>query len=265
MLAALLRPPQASDERAEGASRAAVLAAELPRLHIGRFSFRPGEVHIRQQQRLREICDFFDDAMTERLLVPIAKQEFSISLRLLDYTMTNWAKKTRIMVQLPTRTGLVPFNIFSRYKDWLKFYRRRCFDPFRRRERIYFVWTPPPPPPPPPPAAEAAGGMAPPPAEELDTTVAQLNFLCWAEKHGILEYVARHKEEIEEDMMRTLGDSKKRRQQPAAASSVPPAADVRKRKRSELSRAPAAKCMVYPIRQDVCFEAAGGEGEGARP
>jgi len=217
-------------------------------VQIGRFSFRQGSIHARQQQRLREIADFFDDAVTERLLVPVAKQEYGISLRLLDYCMTNWAKKTRVMVELPTGHGPTPLNIFSLYKDWLRFYRRRGFDPFRRRERIFFTWTP--------------DGE---PEETLDTTVAQLNFLSWAEKHGILEYVYRHKDQIEEDMMLTLGDSKRRRQDqqraPKAAAAAAAAAAGgagRKRKRTELSRAPEAKCVVYPIGQEVRFDAAGG-------
>lgn len=208
------------------------------RKFIGRFSFVVGTVHLRQQQRLQEICDFFDAAVTERLLVPVATQEFSISLRLLDYTMTNWAKKTRIMVVMKTATGPLPLNLFSLYKDWLRFYRRRGFDPFRRRERIFFSHT-------------VGGGE-----QELDTTVAQLNFLRWADKYGILDYVSQHKVQIEEDMMRTLGESKRRRQeaQRRVKETGPP--ETCKRRRVELSKAPTAKCVVYPVRQDIVFAAA---------
>lgn len=195
---------------------------------MGRFWFRGEAVHARQVKRLEEICGHYDDAALERTLVPVARQLYATSLRLLDYTMTNWAKKTRIMAVMTTVSGeRQPLNLFSHYKDWLRFYRRRGFDPFRRRERIYFV---------------AADG------DVLDTTVAQLNFFYWAETRGILQYVREHKSLIEADMMQTLTESKRRREQAAAAPTT-----VEKRRRVELSRAPAAKCVVYPMQQRVTF------------
>lgn len=193
-------------------------------VRVGRFWYRAGSVHLRQAKRLSEIAHYYDDAVLRRILIPVAKQTYPTSLRLLDYTMTNWAKKTRIMAVMNTEAGAVPVNLFSHYKDWLRFYRRRGFDPFRRRERIYFD------------AGE----------EVLDTTVAQLNFFHWAETCGILQYVREHKEAIEQDMMRTLTESKRRREQ--AKGAVPA-----KRRRVELSRAPAAQCLVYPMRQIVSF------------
>ena len=136
------------------------------------------------------------------------------------------------------RLRKIPWNLFSLYKDWLRFYRRRGFDPFRRRERIFFSHTFP-------------DGTQ----ETLDTTVAQLNFLRWAEMYGILDYVSAHKEEIEEDMMKTLGESKRRRVEAQRRPREVAQTGAKKRKRAELSRAPAAKCVVYPIRQEIRFEA----------
>lgn len=197
-------------------------------VRVGRFWFCSAAVHARQVKRLEEICHHYDDATLERVLVPVARQLYVTSLRLLDYTMTNWAKKTRIMAVVTTPGGdRQPLNLFSHYKDWLRFYRRRGFDPFRRRERIYFV---------------AGDG------EVLDTTVAQLNFFFWAETRGILQYVREHKSIIEADMMQTLTESKRRRELAAQAP-----APVAKRRRVELSRAPAAKCIVYPMQQRVTF------------
>ena len=197
-------------------------------MHVGRFWFRSTALHARQLKRLEEISHHYEDATLERVLVPVARQVFATSLRLLDYTMTNWAKKTRIMAVVTTPCGKQePLNLFSQYKDWLRFYRRRGFDPFRRRERIYFM---------------ASDG------EVLDTTVAQLNFFYWAETRGILQYVREHKGLIEADMMQTLIDSKRRRELAAMAP-----ASTAKRRRVELSRAPTAKCIVYPMQQRVAF------------
>jgi len=197
-------------------------------VRVGQFWFRVGSVHARQVKRLQEISHHYTEATLERVLVPVARQLHATSLRLLDYTMTNWAKKTRIMAVVTTSSGeRQPLNLFSHYKDWLRFYRRRGFDPFRRRERIYFV---------------AADG------ETLDTTVAQLNFFYWAETRGILQYVREQKSLIEADMMRTLTESKRRRELLVAAPEA-----TAKRRRVELSRAPAVKCIVYPMQQRVTF------------
>jgi len=202
-------------------------------VQVGRFWFKGGTLHPRQEMRLREICAYFSDEVTRRLLVPVATQEYAVSLRLLDYTMTNWAKKTRYMTLLNTAHGPSPLNIFSLYKDWLRYYRRRGFDPFRRRERIFFL--------------QPSDGSV------LDTTVAQLNFLRWADLYGIMTYVQANKDQIEGDMMQTLSESKKRRLQSQEGEDPEPAA-AKRRKRVELSRAPMAKCVIYPIQQNVHFE-----------
>lgn len=205
-------------------------------------------MHPRQQQRLREISGFFEDeVIVGELLTPIARQEYPISLRLLDYTMTNWAKKQTVMLSearaaaAASVAAAVPWALFSLYKDWLRFYRRRGFDPFRRRERIYFDA----------PALEEGGSI-----ERLETTVAQLNFLRWAKIYGILDYVALHKAAIEEDMVRTLAESKRRRQDLRQSMREEDAAarGEKRTKREELSRAPHNKCMVFPVAQQIRFE-----------
>jgi hypothetical protein len=198
--------------------------AEVER--AGRFWYARGSIPPAKVQRLREIHAFFDDDVTRRLLVPVATQTFGVSLRLLDYTMTNWAKKTRVMTVMNTSGGPTPINIFSLYKDWLHFYRRRGFDSFRRRERVFFLHG----------------------EESMETTVAQLNFLRWAEMYGVLEYVVANKAAIEEDMMSTLGERKKRHRDKEEPAQEPGG------KRTELSRAPAVKCVVYPIRQQLRFD-----------
>ena len=187
-----------------------------------------GIQHARQVRRLQDIATYFDADAVRRLLLPVATATFDISLRLLDYCCTNYAKKTRVVI---CQKG-VTLHLFSLYKDWLRHYRRRAFDPFRRRERICFEH----------PDKEGAW---------LDTTVAQLNFLRWAEIYGVLGYVRQNLSVIELDMMRTLSASKKRRledQEQTASASQP-----QKRRRVELSRAPSGKCTVYILPRSVLF------------
>ena len=193
---------------------------------VGRFYYDPKKLHLRQVQRLQEIAAFYDDHTVHRLLVPVAKAEFDVSLRLLDYCCTNYAKKTRVVIC----ENRMAVHLYWLYKDWLRQYRRRTFDPFRRRERIRFQ------------------GYS---KEWLDTTVAQLNFLRWADYYGVIRYVRANLHTIEQDMMRTLTDSKARRR---ARSDSVREHYVTKKRRTELSQAPRNKCTVYVVRRSILFE-----------
>ena len=187
----------------------------------GIFWYDRQRVHPRQARRLFEIASYFDEHVTTRLLVPVVTATFDVSLRLLDYCCTNYAKKTRIVI---CQNGTA-IHLFSLYKDWLRHYRRRTFDPFRRRERICFAN----------PTKEN---------EWLVTTVAQLNFLRWADVYGVIAFVRKNLSNIEQDMMQTLGDSKKRRQRQLDSDNNE---SGQKRRRAELSHAPRNKCTVYVV------------------
>jgi len=102
-------------------------------------------------------------------------------LRLVDYFVTNYAKKMNTSF---TSNGK-HFLIYFHYKRELNAYSKRLFDPFCRRERIMF---------------EARG------VEPFVTTVGQLNFFRWFIEKGILEYVTAHRDTIETDMNKTLKD-----------------------------------------------------------
>ena len=200
---------------------------------VGPFHYNPARVHPRLIRRLYEIAPFFDESTITSMLVPVATATFDVSLRLLDYCCTNYAKKTRVVICEKGRA----IHLFSLYKDWLRHYRRRCFDPFRRRERIRFRN----------PSKST---------EWLDTTVAQLNFLRWADVYRIIPYVRRNMQIIEQDMMFTLSESKKRRLQRCTTDALSlknEAATYCKRKRTELSRAPRNKCTVYLVPGNLAF------------
>jgi hypothetical protein len=112
-------------------------------------------------------------------LLPIVTGTSPISLRLVDYFVTNYAKKMNTSFTSGGRHFLVYFH----YKRELNAYSKRLFDPFCRRERIMF---------------EARG------VEPFVTTVGQLNFFRWFLEKNILEYVLEHRDTIETDMNKTL-------------------------------------------------------------
>lgn len=112
-------------------------------------------------------------------LLPILQGKSPISLRLVDYFVTNYAKKTNASYMWNEKHFLVYFN----YKRELNAYSKRLFDPFCRRERIMF---------------ESRG------VEAFMTTVGQLNFFRWFLEKGIYDYMTDNREVIEKDMNATL-------------------------------------------------------------
>lgn len=118
----------------------------------------------------------------------------TISLRILDWFVTNYAKKYNVSFQ--TEDGRF-FNVFLEYKAQLKSFSKRFFDPFCRGERLEF--------------------------RGLHTTVGQLNFFRWSIKHGIVTYCTNHATDIEADMMesmkaRKLSDPKEKRKELSKAA-----------------------------------------------
>lgn len=112
-------------------------------------------------------------------LLSILQGKSEISLRLVDYFVTNYAKKMNTSFTNNNRHFLVYFN----YKRELNAYSKRLFDPFCRRERIQFE----------------ARGQTP-----FVTTVGQLNFFRWFIEKEIYDYVLTNREMIEKDMNNTL-------------------------------------------------------------
>jgi hypothetical protein len=83
-----------------------------------------------------------------RIVWEMNAQKQTVSLRLLDWLVTNYAKEhgVRYMVSsiaLANKKSIgaireEPFNVHTAYRSSLKTYRKTNFDPFRRGERFYF-------------------------------------------------------------------------------------------------------------------------------
>jgi len=136
-------------------------------------------VQCKQDHVVSWLQDFYTVPGTIEKLVPIVNGTSPISLRLVDYFVTNYAKK----MNTSFTSGGKHFLIYFHYKRELNAYSKRLFDPFCRRERIMF---------------QARG------VEPFVTTVGQLNFFRWFIEKEILEYVLLHREAVETDMNKTL-------------------------------------------------------------
>ena len=136
-------------------------------------------VQCKQDQVVSWLHDFYSSPGNLEKLLPILQGTSAVSLRLVDYFVTNYAKKMNTSFAQAGRHFLVYFN----YKRELNAYSKRLFDPFCRRERIMFQ----------------VRGM-----EPFVTTVGQLNFFRWFIEKNILEHVMENRETIEKDMNSTL-------------------------------------------------------------
>lgn len=181
-----------------------------------------GDLTQRQKSIINRICAFFTNENIYEILVPLVNQDSGISLRALDWLVTNYSKKHNIVCT--TRTGAL-FNIYHGYKVALSHFRRRNFDPFRRRNRISVM---------------VHGEKV------CDTTVGQCNFLHWAYSQGVLAYAIENSKDIETDMNSASAMHKAERKI-QKANGVP-------HRRRELSRAPRSKCSVYQIETHVTFD-----------
>lgn len=196
---------------------------------VGMFSL-PSTCSQRQLTIITRIEGALDEVFVVNTLIPLIEQKSSISLRSLDWLVTNYAKKFNIVSEV--RNGHI-FNIYHGYKTALSHFRRKNFDPFRRRTRIHMTH----------------GGVT------YETTVGQCNFFHWANANGVLRYAFENSALIESDMNSASAIQKAERKQ-QLDSGVP-------HRRKELSNAPASKCSIYSVNTRVCFRCIDNEDDVA--
>lgn len=126
---------------------------------------------------LNSLLLFYANSENINKVLPIIHGQSDISLRILDWFITNYSKKFNVMYKLETDQK-TQFNVYLDYKSQLKAYSKRFFDPFCRRHRIPFTCN----------------------NIKIITTIGQLNFFRWAIKHDILTYVSENLETIEKNM-----------------------------------------------------------------
>jgi hypothetical protein len=158
----------------------------------------------KQELLLVSLNDFYDNEYNKLALFDILNGKNKISLRIIDWFVTNYSKKNNIEYPLkkkmtsPKRTTLKKIhgksskkddsrssgntqhiNVFLNYKNQLDGYSKKHFDPFCRRNRIEFSFND---------------------NSKIVTTVGQLNFFRWAIQSNVLNYIIDNYKVIEEDM-----------------------------------------------------------------
>lgn len=136
-----------------------------------------------------------------------------MSLRLIDWFVTNFAKKHFVVhiyrnaLGQPTR-----FNVYEEYKLQLKSYSKKRFDPFCRWYHVNIPYDS---------------------NQTISTTLGQLQFFKWVMEHELTTYIDAHVDAIVADMNAHSTASRRKH-----------AMDKTRKKREELS-ASATKCIKF--------------------
>jgi hypothetical protein len=136
-------------------------------------------VESRDEVLLRSLRKYYADPAALRTLTNVLRNKTKVSLRTLDWLVTNYAKKNNIVY---THNGKT-VNVFLEYKGCLKAFSKRSFDPFQRRDRIEI--------------ADANGAP-------MQSTTGQLNFFRFAISKGVVTYAIENAAAIEADMLQAI-------------------------------------------------------------
>ena len=137
-------------------------------------------------------------------MLEIINGSSNISLRIVDWFSTNYAKKYYTVYNLKNGRR---FKVYEDYKLKLRAYSKKRFDPFCRWERITIPYNA---------------------NKHIQTTIGQLNFFKWALENEVIDYIIANYSEIENDMNNRNSSSRKK------SDSANPKTKTRK-KREELS------------------------------
>jgi hypothetical protein len=143
------------------------------------------------QLLLNNLMEFYKYEPYLTKMLKIITGESKISLRIVDWFATNYAKKNYTLYTITDQINNQPirFKVYFDYKLKLKAYSKKRFDPFCRWERISIPYK---------------DGTC------IETTIGQLNFFKWALENKVIDYIEENYETIEKDMNSRNSTSKRK-------------------------------------------------------
>ena len=152
-------------------------------------SLKSTSINVKQNLLMNSLQDFFRQQSNLDIIMPIIRGDSKISLRVMDWFVTNYSKKNNVSYLIDSSGDIISditninngkeFVVYLDYKLQLKGYQKKQFDPFCRRNRIQFFYND---------------------TDYITTTVGQLNFFRWTIKNSVLKYIEENLDEIEKDM-----------------------------------------------------------------
>ena len=173
------------------------------------------EITTQEQWVLHRLERFYATEGRIENLKNVLEGKENISLRILDWFVTNYSKKNNISYVTESGKHVI---VYLAYKSHLKAYSKKMFDPFCRWERIDF--------------------------HGISTTVGQLNFFAWVIEDGILDYLEEHRDEIHADMEARMG---------SGVGKETKASNGTRKKRHELSHSATKSLKKHEVTMKVTF------------
>ena len=137
---------------------------------------------------LNKLLKYYGNKENITSMLSIINGESAISLRIVDWFVTNFAKEYFTQYEITKEDGsTVRFKVYNDYKLKLKAYSKKRFDPFCRWERINIPYTD---------------------GTSIQTTIGQLNFFKWALENNVIKYINDNYKLIERDMNERNSTSK---------------------------------------------------------
>ena len=142
---------------------------------------------------LKNLVVFYNTEENDNLdkMLRIITGDSKISLRIVDWFATNYAKKYYTLYVIDQTVDNIArrFKVYDDYKLKLKAYSKKRFDPFCRWDRISIPYK---------------DGKC------IETTIGQLNFFKWALENKVVDYIDQNYETIEKDMNNRNSTSKRK-------------------------------------------------------
>jgi hypothetical protein len=138
---------------------------------------------------LSKLLEYYSNLENLEKMLLIITGKSMISLRIIDWFVTNYSKKNFTLYDIEINGKLTRFKIYEDYKLKLKAYSKRRFDPFCRWERIEIPYKD---------------------GKYIETTLGQLNFFKWALENNVIQYIEENYDDIEKDMNNRNSSSRKK-------------------------------------------------------
>jgi hypothetical protein len=155
-------------------------------------------MNTQQQWLLNTLLEFYQNTDYLETLKQMINREYTVknqkklSIRMVNWFVTNYAKQYFTVYEAPTQEEGKQgrrFFVWTNYKSTEDSYSKQLFDPYCRKERILIPYKE---------------------EQRIETTIAQMHFFKWAILNGVLEYIAKHYDDIEKDMSKRLNNSRKK-------------------------------------------------------
>lgn len=138
---------------------------------------------------LNNLMFFYKDPVNVEKMLNIINGASLISLRIVDWFATNYAKKYYTVYDIEKESGVcIRFKVYNDYKLKLKAYSKKRFDPFCRWDRITIPYN----------------------DINIQTTIGQLNFFKWALENNVVKYIEENYDIIQKDMDSRNSSSRKK-------------------------------------------------------